>query len=117
MVFNPAGAASDGYFVDVRDQLMWLILQVGWSKRKRVVIRKQLTQNYPHLEFLRAEALTGEPCSPARSMPKSSSSAKGINMITTGTPPRYPPAFCTLNMMTRLACSDCSPDRQNLGCS
>ena len=42
MVFNPG---SDGYFVDVHDQLMWRILQVGWSEGKRVVIRKQLKQN------------------------------------------------------------------------
>src|SRR5260221_457987 len=64
---------------------MWLILQVGWSEVKRVVIRKQLKQNCPHLE-LRGEALTGEPCSPAPCMPKSSSSAKGINMKTTVPP-------------------------------
>jgi hypothetical protein len=43
MVFNPG---SDGYFVDVHDQLMWRILQ--------------LKQNCPHLE-LRGEALTGSP--------------------------------------------------------
>src|SRR5258708_7042448 len=64
---------------------MWLILQVGWSEGKRAVIRKQLKQNCPHLE-LRGEALTGEPCSPAPCMPKSSSSAKGINMKTTIAP-------------------------------
>jgi hypothetical protein len=37
----------------MRDQLMWLILQVGWSEGKRAVIRKQLKQNCPHLEFPR----------------------------------------------------------------
>jgi hypothetical protein len=75
--------------------------------RKRIVLRKQLKQNCPHRE-LRDEALTGEPCRLAACMPKSSSSAKGIDMNTTIPPPRYPPAFCTLNMMTRLACSDCT---------
>jgi hypothetical protein len=49
MVFQPCGNGSDGYFVDVRDQLIWLILQVEWSEGKRAVIRKQLKQNCPIL--------------------------------------------------------------------